>query len=244
MKVLVTRPRDDAERTARRLSERGYEAVVAPVLEIRPTGEAPPSLQPDALLFTSAHAVAWTAVLGGVQELPVFTVGSRTAEAARAAGFVDVRNAAGDASALAALVQRELPTGGTLVHVAGQNRKREPDETLRATGFHVIVWAAYRADPVAELPEPAQGLFRDGSLDAVLHYSKRSASVLVDLVERAGLGEALTVPRHVCLSADVASALTVRAGLRHIVARRPDEDSLLAALDGCSSTGRSSPLSP
>ncbi|WP_415491802.1 uroporphyrinogen-III synthase, partial [Brevundimonas diminuta] len=42
---------------------------------------------------------------------PVFAVGDATAEAARAAGFADVRSAAGDIHALARLIAAEAPPG-------------------------------------------------------------------------------------------------------------------------------------
>jgi uroporphyrinogen-III synthase len=229
MRILVTRPEADAQRTAARLVERGHAAVLAPVTVIVPTNAPPPSDPWDAILLTSANAVPALRQLS-IGARPVFAVGPRTAAAARAAGITDLREAEGEARALAALVREMLPAGSRLLHAAAQDRKDEPERSLRIAGFSVLVWETYRAKPVEELPEALVDGLRTGRIDAALHFSRRSASLLVGLVEAAGLLQPFRALRHLCLSADVA------AGLHHLegtveVAAAPREEILLDLID-------------
>jgi uroporphyrinogen-III synthase len=230
MRVLVTRSRDDAERTARALATRGHEACLAPVTRIVPTGDpAPAGGLYDAVIVTSAHGAD---ALAGLEDRrsPVFAVGERTAEAARAAGFAQVVAAEGDAASLSRLIRRSLQPGPTLLHVTARHRKDEPAASLRAAGFTVLQWEAYEARAVETLPEAACEALRTGQIGAALHYSRRSADLVVRLAGEAGVASGLTAFPHLCLSADAAVPVK-RAGAAILVAGDPAEERLLELLD-------------
>jgi uroporphyrinogen-III synthase len=70
-----------------------------------------------------------------------------------------------------------------------------------------------------------------GSVDAVLHYSARSAAAFLAAASRAGLGDAVARIRHVCLSAEVAAPLRAAGIGAADVAGEPNEKALLACLD-------------
>jgi uroporphyrinogen-III synthase len=229
MRVLVTRPQSDAERTAKRLAAAGHDPLVAPLMSIVSTGRAPPQGGWDAVIVTSAHAVAALAGLGG-RSGPVFAVGDRTAAAVREAGFDDVRVGEGDAASLVALVSRSLPRNSVLLHVAGRHRKPEPGASLRDAGYAISVWEAYEAQPIRRLPADVLSDLTAGRIDAALHYSRRSAALFVDLVGEAGLSPKLRPVTHVCLSADIAAPLA-SLDATVLVAAEPNETALLAALD-------------
>lgn len=232
MRVLVTRPQADAERTARELAARGHEPVLAPILKIAPTNEPPPSGAFDAVVLTSANAAPRVAALEAmVGTVPLFAVGARTAFAARRTGWRDVRTAEGDATSLAHLITGMASPGQKLLLVAGRDRKAEPEAALAAAGFVMVTWTAYEAVAADRFPEAGLRALRDGGLDAALHYSRRSADIALDLVARDGLTSRFCVLAHVCLSDDVASPLHTSGAETVIVPSRPDEASLLAALD-------------
>jgi uroporphyrinogen-III synthase len=228
MRVLVTRSKDDAERTARKLAARGHEACLAPVTRIVPTVEPMPHGAYDALIVTSAHGVEALASLADRQS-QVFAVGERTADAVRTAGFAHVAAADGDAASLSGLIRRSIRPGLTLLHVTARHHKEEPAASLRAAGFTVTQWEAYEAQAVENLPEAAAQALRTGQIGAALHYSRRSADLVVRLAEEAGLARALRAFPHLCLSADVAAPLTL-AGAAARVAEDPTEDALLKLL--------------
>ena len=226
MRILVTRPQADAERTAARLAARGHEALVAPVLAIAPSGEPLPPGPFDALVLTSAHAAGPAAVLD--RALPVYAVGARTGAAAQAAGFAQVRAAGGDARALAALLRAALPPPARLLHAAGRDRKPEPAASLTRAGYAVTVWTAYEARAAGSLTDALASALRGGRLDVALHYSRRSAAILAALGAAAGLTPDLERLRHLCLSEDVAAGLP---GMDVAVAPEPREEALLDLLD-------------
>jgi len=229
MQILVTRSQEDAERTARRLRALDHDAVIAPVTEIVPTGDPMPAGSWDALIVTSAHAQEALAAMADKSK-PVFAVGPHTASAVRGAGFADITTAEGDAKSLSRLIRGTRPSGMRLLHVTARHHKEEPAASLRAAGFEVTEWPAYEARAARELPEAAVEALRTGQIGAALHYSRRSAQIVLRLTEEAGLTSALRTFPHLCLSADVAIPFE---GLeaRTLLAERPDEDALLALLE-------------
>lgn len=232
MRIWVARPEPGATRTAQRLAERGHAALVAPVLAVARTDEAPPAGPFDGVVLTSANGAAALGDLALPPTIPVFAVGTRTAMSASASGFAHVLTADGDAAALTALVRSALAPGSRLLHGAGEDRKAEPAASLAAAGYRVSVWVAYAARGLPALPpEVAAALSgKREPLHAVLHYSRRSAATALALAASAGLEGAFGALAHYCLSADVAVPL-VEAGVAvHFVATRPNEDSLLAGL--------------
>ena len=231
VKVLVTRPEPENARTAATLRALGHEALLAPLLRFEPLPGAAWTPGPfAALLVTSANAVR--ALAGhprreAVQELRVFAVGDRTAAAARASGFARVVSARGDAGALAALVADQLAGEmRPLLHLAGEDHVGLATD-LAPRGIHVETAAVYRMAPAAGFPGAVAEALRRGEIEAVLHYSPRSAEAYLACarageIERAGLA-----PAHACLSAAVAAPLE-RAGARRIaLAAEPNEDALL-----------------
>ncbi|MHB2208737.1 uroporphyrinogen-III synthase [Methylobacterium sp. CM6257] len=230
MRVWVARPEPGATRTGAALAARGHAPLVAPVLVVRPTGARPPEGPFDALLLTSANAVPTLRQAASLRNLPVFAVGARTAALAAEAGLGPVREGPGDAAGLSVLVAEALAPGACLLHATGAERKGEPAATLAAAGFRLTTFVAYTAEALGNLPDAVDTALAEGALDAVLHYSRRSAAVALALVDGAGHGGAFRALRHYCLSADVAAPLEADGIPVHFVAARPRETELLEAL--------------
>jgi uroporphyrinogen-III synthase len=216
-KVLVTRPLHQAEATAARLRRDGLcEPVIAPLLKIVPLIWGLPEGRVQAVLLTSANAVPALEVLP--RSLPVYCVGTATAEAAQQAGFM-AASAAGDATALCRLVQKKLNPGeGHLLHLSGQDVALDLAKELGPAGFQVTRRIAYRAEAATSLPEEKP----DEKADYALLYSPRTAEVLDRLATKRGMAL-------VCLSPAVAAR--VGTGWQRVVsATKPEEDSLLETL--------------
>lgn len=226
----MARPEPGATRTGAALAARGLSPLVAPVLAVRPSGAAPPGGPFEALLLTSANAVPALRDAPALHGLPVFAVGARTAALAVRAGLGPVREGPGDAAGLAALVSAALAPGARLLHAAGAERKPEPGAALAEAGFRITVFVAYAAEALPVLPDGVGTALADGSLGAVLHYSRRSAAVALALADGSGHGGAFRALRHYCLSADVAFPLEGAGIPVHFVAVRPREADLLDAL--------------
>ncbi|MBK1970712.1 uroporphyrinogen-III synthase, partial [Brevundimonas diminuta] len=118
-RVWVTRAEPGAARTADRLTALGFTPITAPLLTLEPLPGAldavPAPAAVAALALTSPNGVeAFAPLISRFRRHPVFAVGDATAEAARAAGFADVRSASGDIHALAHLIAAEAPPGPLL----------------------------------------------------------------------------------------------------------------------------------
>jgi uroporphyrinogen-III synthase len=229
MRVLITRPREDAEALATALRAEGVESVIAPLLAIRAAaGVALDLAGVQAVLFTSANGVRAFARRTEARDLPVFAVGDATARAARAAGFARVESASGAVDDLAALVRARLdPEQGALLHGAGADVAGDLAGALAAAGFDVRRVVLYRAAKARRLPEAAARALAEGALDAVLFFSPRTAATFVSLARQAGVAPALVRLDALCLSEAVAAAARSVAWRAVAVAARPDQPALL-----------------
>ena len=232
MRVLITRPRPNAVALAQELEARGHEVMIEPLLTIVPLADVVPALDGvQAILLTSANAVP--ALRGTNPRLPVFVVGEATARAAREHRCEEVHVAAGDAGSLAHLiVARCRPGEGTLLHLSGAEVRRGLAEPLEAAGFAVRREVVYRAVAASSLSTQAIAAIGTQTLDAVLLFSPRTASVLVSLLAGHGLCGCLGRTEAVCLSEAVAEPCRGLRWKAVRIAARPEVESLLGQLEG------------
>ncbi len=236
MRVLLTRPEPEAQRTAAALRARGHAVVVAPLLRIEILSDAELGDGPwAAILVTSANAVRAIAAHRRRRDLlgiPAFTVGRHSAQAMRDAGFSNVVSADGNANDLANLVVARLkPAPAPLLYLAGEERSGDLAGMLRARNFAVHTVLVYRAVAAATLPHKV-GAALKAEIDAVLHFSRRSAEAYVSAARRAGvLDDALSKPAHFCLSDRIAEPLTAAGATKIRSAARPEEIALIDLLE-------------
>ena len=209
MRVLILRPEPGASATARAVAWAGHEAIVTPLFTMRPIAWTLPPGRFDAIAMTSANA----ARLGGeglraLAHLPVFAVGAATADAARAAGFVDVTPGDAGVDDLARLV----PAHVRMLHLCGTRRR-----TLPIPGVTEV--AVYTAQPL-----PVDGSVLSQADVALVHAGSagRRLGELVSSHSR----------KHVAIVAiSACAAAACGPGWRSVrVAERPREDAMLALL--------------
>lgn len=174
----------------------------------------------ESLMFTSPQGPMFA---GGEADryhaLPVYAVGARTASAARAAGFADVREAGGDVgalhAALAAAGQRRV------LHLAGAHRTA----AAPPAALQIVVRAVYEAKLVG-LSDAAQAALRAGAIDWALTFSTRTAAHFATLFD------ALGIPRATLSIAAISPAALAAAGIgwrRATAAATATEAGILAA---------------
>lgn len=240
MSILVTRPHPDNETTAENLRARGHVVLLAPVLKCEPVAFHDESeTNYGAIIVTSANAIRAIAAQlrdRGLLALPLFAVGEHTASVAREAGFKDVLVAGGDAASLRDKVvqgarDKVLKKKSTLLYLAGADLSRDLGGELGAEGFSVVTQTTYRMAPVKVLPREVCEGFAAHGIEAVLHYSRRSARAFLDAARDEGVEiSALAIPQ-CCLSETVASVLRDAGASQVLVAASPDENALFDALE-------------
>ena len=233
MRVLLTRPQEDAGNFAEHLSRRGHQAISAPLLSVRFHDSEPLKLDGvQGILVTSANGIRALARLSERRDLPVFAVGPQTAREALAAGFARVEGANGDAAALAqALPRWAKAEAGALLHAVGAQGAGRLASLLAAKGYEVRTVILYDVVAAATLPEPAARALKEGSLDAALFFSPRSARVFRDCTLKAGLAAACPRLLAVCISQAAASALSPLSFAEIRVAAAPSQAGMLGCLD-------------
>jgi uroporphyrinogen-III synthase len=227
MRILLTRPEPDGLRSAARLRALGHDVILAPLMR----GE---TLKADfggpfaAVLMTSANAAR--AILehprfAELRALPVCTVGDHSAEVARAVGFAEVVSAQGALDDLVRLVAARF-ANARLLYLAGEDRAGDLAAELAGHRIKVETAVVYRAVAATTLPPEAAQALGANQLDAVLHYSRRSAATLLQLAAAAGAVNTLLGLAHYCLSDAVAVPLREAGARRIAVAPHPGESSL------------------
>ena len=228
--VLVTRAEPAASGTARRLDALGFAAVVAPLLRVRPLPAPLPALshaELGAVLVTSGNALA--SLPDALHATPLLAVGDATAALARSAGFQNVRSAAGDADALAALARASLPRGARLLLASGRGQGAPLAAALRADGFRVHRRAMYDAVAVGAFPPAARRALEAGALCAALFLSAETARAFVRLLP-SGLAGRLGGVSALAIGGPAADALRVLPWQRVRVSLAPNLEGVLALL--------------
>jgi uroporphyrinogen-III synthase len=227
------------EATAEALRASGFAPLLAPLLRFEAVS-LPDAIGDGAGALIVTSAAAFRAIelhpsRAALSALPLFAVGEATADAAQAAGFINVKAAGGDAVSLRELIlgevrARRLKKSTAFLYLAGADLSVDLEVELGARGLRVQTLTVYRMAMLPTLTDEAHNAFAAGEIEAVLHYSRRSAAAFVEAVRSAGVEiSALALP-HCCLSENIATAMR-EAGAHHIiVAQTPDEPALLQVL--------------
>lgn len=232
MRILVTRPKEDARVICERLRALGHEAIAAPLLDMYfPDG---PEITLDgvaAILATSANGVRAIARRSPRRDVAVFAVGPQTAAEAARAGFTHIKNANGDGAALArAVAGWAKPQDGALLHAAGAEAPKHLAAELQRQGFAVRREVLYEARAAERLPDEAANALRGDVLDAAIFFSPRSAAIFASCVSRENLGAHCESVTALCISEAAAGALEPLVFRAISVAKMPNQDALLALL--------------
>ena len=214
MRILVTRPLPGGEFTAARLRAARHDAIVMPLMSTEAVPWQPPLAPPAGIMLTSAFAARLAGSSADAwHDLPTYTVGTATARAAAAAGFIHVIDGGGTVQAVVDSVYAAgLPD---ILHLAGADRAA----VVIPTGLSIATRTVYRARllPVNTIP----------AADLVLLFSPRSAGHFAAECDRLGVRrDAFAVA-----AISAATAAAAGSGWRHIViAAQPEEDALLAVV--------------
>ena len=221
-RLWITRTAPQAEATAARLRAMRIEAVVAPVLEIRPiAGGALDLAGAEALAFTSQAAVAAFAAASPERSLPVFAVGAATAAAAQEAGFQHILAppAHGDVRGLADRIAAADPKPRLVLNPTALEPASDLAALLAARGVAATSLAVYETVRSGLTAAP-------DAIDGLVVHSAKAAEAVADLVDP-GCAAGLTV---YAISEAAAASLRRRSFGRILVAEQPNEASLLARI--------------
>lgn len=231
-RILITRPREDAEPLAATLAQHGIDALIEPLMHAEPIPGGPLDLDGvQALIATSANGVRAFAGRDQRRSLPVCAVGDATARAAREAGFAEVASASGDVEALAEMIiVSHDPAAGAMLHIAGTVSAGDLGGRLSAAGFDYRRAVLYGMQPAQTLSPVAREALAERTLAGVALYSPRTAALFAQLVAAHDLAACCGGLRAYCLSAAVAEKVARLPFAARITAAHPDQPAMLDAI--------------
>ncbi len=230
MSIWVTRSSPDNLSTARRLHADGARPLMVPVLGTVARDAPPFAAAPDAIVFSSRHAVRHHVPPADHGRIPAYAAGEAVATAARAAGYRTVTWSGGDDRSLCDFVRHLVPDGGTIAYVCSDRTSRFVEDRLAGFGFVVDRRVVYETR-VIDAGEAQVAL---DQVSGILIHSAPAAVRVREVVEGSGWRGTIW-----CISAASAAVLAGLDGVRVAVARQPTEASLIGLVRR--ETGATSP---
>lgn len=236
MHLLITRPEPDASVWRQQFEARGIQASIDPLLRIalRP----PDRLELDgvqALIATSRNGLrglAQSPALAKAAVLPLYAVGPGTAGLARKLGFNHIHEGPTAARELVSLVAANAnPADGALLHLSGDKLAFDLSAALGEQGFDVRRLIVYRSRAADQLQPHTIDLLRTGTIDTVTLMSPLSARTFLALGRDADLLKQYQRLVYICLSPNIAQALSP-LGSPHIhVADGPNSNAMFTLIE-------------
>lgn len=219
--MLITRPEPQAGRLAAALQGQGLRVVVSPLMHTVFPPVTLPEGQFAAVILTSEAGALAASGLRGQLPARALCVGDRTAEVARAGGFV-ARSLGATAQEMLAALQTEP---GPFLYLRGREASVDVAAVLRARGQEAASAVTYVQEAAPLIPE-ALDLLKTAMSVTIPLYSARSARLFLaacpaDL--RADL-------RPVVIASPVLAALPAGLRDRAEVAARPDGPAMEVAI--------------
>jgi uroporphyrinogen-III synthase len=225
--VLVTRPQAEAEAFSKALNARfgaRVRPVVTPLIAPRFLTPLIPARTYAAVVFTSAQAVEGANRLSLKLPKLAWCVGRKTAAVARAAGF-DAHSPDGDVEALAKVIL-DNPPNGRILYLRGVDTSGNLLEKLHSSGLGADEAIVYAQEPQALSQEASSLLSSDIDLIVPL-FSPRTATLL-----RSAVPPTIVARLHLAaMSGAVAAAVADLPRSALVIARHPDADSMLDAVE-------------
>jgi uroporphyrinogen-III synthase len=236
MRLMVTRPSFDADRTAGRLRSLGHDATVASLIRIEFAAQPVEWPDPVAIVFSSSNGVRALAkwpILAEWCDRTVYAVADRTAMVARDAGFTQIRIGRGDARGLFDLVRTTLdPQAGPLLYPTFPGAPERLPHELATAGFSVFVVNAYRRVPLDALDDETADALTGGEVDGMLFYSRGTAKIFADLARKKGIADRLDKVAFYALAEPIVEPLRDLNTGEVWVAEKPSEDALFELITG------------
>jgi len=204
---LMTRPVEEARKSGAKLEDMGHRVVYAPMIKVEQVSfEIPDDTR--SLIITSKNGARFGLMNIGNKGRPIFAVGEQTAAEARALGFTNVTVGPGTARQLVPLLlECGVSQKREYSHLCGNHISYDIADVLRNEGLDAENTVTYQTRSSAVFSPAVQEEIEQGTIDGVLLYSPRTATIFEEAVSEHGLHEWLSTVDAYCLSNRVADTL-------------------------------------
>jgi uroporphyrinogen-III synthase len=235
LRIVVTRPRDQAARLAQGIKQAGGTAILFPLLEIALAAN-PQKLHAllarlgefNLAIFVSPNAVRYGMAAAGAlpAHLKITAVGQGSASALHELGIANVivPNKGFDSEALLALPELGNVAGKKIMIFRGDGGRELLGDTLKARGAQVDYAECYRR----LLPSQDISALLAARPDAITVTSSEAVSYLHDMLDAQGRAQLAALPLF-APHARIAAAAE-RLGWRSVITTASGDDGLLSGL--------------
>jgi len=245
LRILVTRPRDQAQTLCHLIEGAGARAVIIPALEICPIADIEPAKalanrleEFDLAIFISANAVERAHDLvksqrGWPQGLQLAVIGRRSADALVKHGlYADIcPQQAYNSESLLALDEMWQVSGKKIIIFRGKGGRELLANTLRKRGATVTYAEVYhRAIPAGSREQLNHALQR-GDFDIITVSSNEGMKNLYQMTDAENLDKLLQVPLVVMSHRTALYAGKIGFELSPIIAPQSSDEGLVAAIE-------------
>lgn len=233
--VLITRPLVVAAENMYVLKEKGFNPLLAPLLNIQMLNKKCPLDHKNISLFITSQ-ISLLAMQDKMELLdpflsaPCYCVGGTTALLARSIGFHDIRVGAGDGLALAEMLVKQSHKNIPVLYLSGTYTDLNGADFLKAHGFKIHEWQVYKATPVTELPEICVRALKEEKLHTALFFSTRTGQTFRKLMESAKLTDCCKAVHAVVMSEPIAEAIKYLPWQSVHIAEKPTLEYMVQAL--------------
>lgn len=223
--ILITRPHPKGTELANDLKIKGYKTLVDPLLAIRFLKFDLPDLNSFThLVITSPHAIKAVESLikpADKSRLKIMAVGKRTVEAALKAGFENIDVQVKTSAEMIDELRRCKNLHTKRLYVRGRDVSAEIPVDAES-----IVYEAVPADSLTG--ETVQAI-RNGEVEAVTFFSRRTADIFMRLADKEGLMTCLKSIKALSISDSVVEYAS--RFKETYTARTPDMPGMLALIE-------------
>ncbi len=230
MRVLVTRPQEEAVAFASELKKNGLQPVLCPLTNVTHLRVSLPDKKFSHIVFTSRNGVKAFAALTDKRDLPVFAVGEATANLARGLGFTVKIVADNSVGHLAALIPLETSVSETLLYVCGQHRAGDLQRLLNDQNRECEQIILYEAKAVEVLPDRVLKSLESSEVSAATFFSPRAAQIFLRLLPAEFHKSVFADVRLICLSERIADVFKEKRQAHIIVTKSPDTKAMIDIL--------------
>lgn len=234
--TLVTRPFPDAERTGAALGAIGFSPVFAPMLEMAVMDvQLPDPKGFCAVMASSANGIRALGMLEGGRDfaaLPLFAIGTATAEAGRELGFETITIADGGTFADLVAALKAARPGGPVFYPAPIHRSGDIAGVTLSEGAYLKTLAVYEMVAAQNLSDDVAGRLAEGDIGSAVFFSRRTAAIFCALTADPRFGRARARLDCLCLSQTVAGPLRESGFTRTLVADYPTHEAMISLAAG------------
>ena len=230
MKVLLTRPTEDAISTSNYLKNLSIESCIAPLLKIKKVRHKEIDCEEyDFFLFTSKNGVRKFNLKNkdSVDTKITFAVGPETKEALVNSGYKNIVNTNGNLDNLKIKIVKYLKPNSRILHPTYLSQNRQLKNFFHNHDCNYLCVQCYSTEKINEEKNLFKKFMTSENNSLITLYSSLTAHSFIDEIKKLNLVECSKKKLFIVISEKVKKVLLSFDGFNVFVADRPNEKAMI-----------------